>query len=240
MQQPSLDVRIRRGVGVRAVIFDIDGTLVDSNDAHAGAWVTALGEAGFRIEPSRVRQLIGKGGDKLLPQLTGLPKDSPDGERISRRRAEIFRTRYVPHLRPFRGARPLVQLLRDRGYELGIATSATPDELDPLLRIAEVDDLIPHRTSSGDADNSKPDPDIVQAALERLGCDPEDAVMIGDTPYDVEAAGRARVATIALRTGGWADDDLAGAIAIYDDPEDLRAHYEHSPLARTTTRVGPG
>jgi HAD superfamily hydrolase (TIGR01509 family) len=216
---------------VRAVIFDVDGTLVDSNDAHAGAWVTALAEAGFRVEQAHVRQLIGEGGDKLLPQVTGVPEDSPKGKRISSRRAEIFKTRYVPHLRPFRGARALVMLLRDYGHEIGVATSAKPEELEPLLRIAEVDDLIRLRASSGDADRSKPDPDIVQAALHRMGRRPEDAIMIGDTPYDVEAAGRAGVATIALRCGGWSDQHLAGAIAIYDDPEDLRVNYEQSPLA---------
>jgi HAD superfamily hydrolase (TIGR01509 family) len=216
---------------VRAVIFDVDGTLVDSNDAHAAAWVTALAEAGFRVEQAHVRRLIGKGGDKLLPQVTGLSEESREGKRISSRRAEIFKTRYVPHLRPFRGARALVRLLRDRGHEVGVATSAKPEELEPLLRIAEVDDLIRLRTSSGDAERSKPDPDIVQAALDRMECRPEDAIMIGDTPYDVEAAGRARVATIALRCGGWPDEDLAGAIAIYDDPEDLRVHYAESPLA---------
>jgi HAD superfamily hydrolase (TIGR01509 family) len=214
-------------------MFDVDGTLVDSNDAHAGAWVTALAEAGFRVEQARVRGLIGEGGDKLLPQLTGVQEDSPQGQRISSRRAEIFKTRHVPHLRPFRGARALVMLLRERGHEIGVATSAKPEELEPLLRIAEVDDLIRLRTSSGDAERSKPDPDIVQAALDRMRCQPDEAMMIGDTPYDVEAAGRAGVATIALRCGGWPDEKLAGAIAIYDDPEDLRLNYERSPLART-------
>jgi len=223
---------------VRAVIFDVDGTLVDSNDAHAAAWVTALAEAGVRVDKAHVRRLIGEGGDKLLPQVTGLSEDSPRGERIGERRAEIFRTRYLPNLRPFRGARALVMLLRARGHEIGVATSAKPDELEPLLRIAEVDDLIRLRTSSGDADRSKPDPDIVQAALKRMGCRPDDAIMIGDTPYDVEAARRAGVATIALRCGGWPDENLAGAVAIYDDPEDLRVNYERSPLARMA--VGRG
>src|SRR3954470_12590833 len=120
----------------RAVIFDIDGTLVDSNDAHAQAWVEALSERGRHVEFTRVRPLIGMGGDKLLPQVTGLSADSREGEAISDRRGEIFRERFLPRLQPTRGARELLERLRAEHLKLYVATSAKQQELGPLLRVA--------------------------------------------------------------------------------------------------------
>jgi HAD superfamily hydrolase (TIGR01509 family) len=219
------------------VIFDVDGTLVDSNDQHAQAWVDSLAEAGFQVEFAHVRSLIGKGGDKVLPELTGLSEDSPRGQQISTRRSEIFRERYLPNLKGFPGARELVQRLRDDGHDLGIATSAKEEELHGLLRAARVDDLFEQRTSSKDADRSKPDPDIIHAALERMHARQSDAIMIGDTPYDVTAAGRAGVRAIAFRSGGWGDADLAGAVAIYDGPAHLLREYESSILATSQPRT---
>src|SRR5262249_20622494 len=151
---------------------------------------------------------------------------------IAKRRKEFFKERYLPKLRPTPGAEALVRHLRERGHRLVAATSAKQDELDGLLRVCGCDGLLDGATSSDDADSSKPDPDIVQAALKQLGRPAREAAMIGDTPYDVEAAGGAGVATIALRCGGWRDDDLKGAAAIYDDPADLLRHYDESPLAR--------
>lgn len=219
------------------VIFDVDGTLVDSNDQHAHAWVDALTEAGIQVEFAHVRSLIGKGGDKVLPELTGLSKESPLGQALSDRRSEIFRERYLPQLKGLPGARALVQRLRDDGHELGIATSAKEDELHSLLRAAHMDDLFEHRTSSDDVDRSKPDPDIIHAALERMHARASDAIMIGDTPYDVTAAARAGVRTIAFRSGGWGDADLSGAVAIYDGPEHLLREYERSIVATTERRT---
>jgi len=218
----------------RYVLFDVDGTLVDSNDAHARAWVEALAEAGYEVRFERVRTLIGKGGDKVLPELTGLEEESDEGQRISTRRREIFRDAYLPHLAALPGARALVACLKDNGHVLGIATSAKEEELQALLERAGVADLFEHRASSGDADRSKPDPDIIHAALTRTRADASDAVMIGDTPYDIAAATRAGVRTIAFRSGGWKDEDLRGAVAIYDDPEHLRREYASSILANAT------
>jgi HAD superfamily hydrolase (TIGR01509 family) len=216
----------------RAVIFDVDGTLVDSNDAHAQAWVEALAEGGRHVEFSRVRPLIGMGGDKLLPKVTGLSADSPEGEAISKRRGEIFLQRFIPRLQPTRGARELLQCLHDDKLKLYVATSAKKEELDPLLRVAGADQFMEATTSSDDADRSKPDPDIVAAALKQTGCAKHEAIMVGDTPYDVEAALRAGINIIALRSGGWQDRDLKGALAVYDDPADLLNHYELSPFRR--------
>lgn len=217
----------------KTVLFDIDGTLVDSNDAHARAWVRVLEEHGRRVEFERIRPLIGKGGDKLLREVTGIDSESDEGHAISARRAEIFTHEFLPQLQPAPGARRLIESLRDGNYTLGIATSAKADEVTGLLRLAGVDKLFDETTSSDDAERSKPDPDIVRAALVRSGARAIDAVMIGDTPYDIESGQRAGVGVIAFRCGGWwSDADLNGAIAIYDDPQDLLEHFDLSPFRR--------
>jgi len=216
----------------RAVIFDVDGTLVDSNDAHAHAWVQALAERGRRVAFSRVRPLIGMGSDKLLPKAAGLAADSPEGQTIVDRRREIFLRDWLPRLQPTHGARELLEWLRDDRLKLYVASSANADELQPLLRVAGADKMMESTTSSDDAERSKPDPDIVKAAIERAGCSTDEIIMIGDTPYDVEAAARAGISIIALRSGGWPDGDLHGAAAVYDDPADLLDHYDLSPFKR--------
>lgn len=215
----------------RALILDVDGTLVDSNDAHAHAWVTALHEYGFDVPFERVRKLIGMGGDHLLPEVTGLDAESDLGKRIDQRRGAIFRTQYLPALQPFPQVRPLMERARAQGIKLVVASSAKDEELEPLLKIAGIDDLIEQQTSSDDAGQSKPSPDIVAAALERAAVPPPQALMLGDTPYDVEAARRAGIAILAVRCGGFSDADLKGAAVLYDDPADLLANYAQSPLA---------
>jgi|SRR5215213_2247310 len=215
---------------VRGVILDVDGTLVDSNDAHARAWVEALAEHGIEAEFEKVRRLIGMGGDKLLPEIAGVEEGTPLGKRISDRRGEIFKEKYLPSVRPLPGSRELLKRMKEEGLKLVVASSAKEDELKPLLEIAGAADLIAEKTSSDDAENSKPDPDIIQAALDSAGLSAEEAIMLGDTSYDIEAARKAGVSVIALRSGGWKDEDLPGAVAIYDDPADLLAHYDESPL----------
>jgi len=217
----------------RAVLFDIDGTLVDSNDAHAWAWVEAFAENNVRVEFVKVRRAIGMGGDKLMPEVSGVEEDSPLGQRVSKRRREIFKTKYLPKLKPFPGSRELVAEVKTRRLKAVAASSAKRDELKALLEIAGAEALFDDMTSSDDAEQSKPEPDIVHAALKKAGAPAREAVMIGDTPYDVEAAGRAGVAIIALRCGGWSDPDLKGAAAIYNDPADLLARIDSSPLSRS-------
>ena len=214
----------------RAVIFDIDGTLVDSNDAHARAWVDVLAEHGRHVDVSRVRPLIGMGGDKVLPILTGIDADSPEGRAIAEERARIFSRHYLPTLQPTRGAQRLLESLRDDRLSLYVATSAQKSEVHDLLRIAGATKLFEEAATSDDAERSKPDPDIVRAALARTGCPAQDVIMVGDTPYDVEAALRAGIGIIALRSGGWSDDALKGALATYDDPQDLLDQYQRSPF----------
>jgi len=214
---------------IRAVIFDVDGTLVDSNDGHARAWVDALAEAGYQVPFERIRPLIGMGGDKVLPLVAGLSSDDAKG--IAERRDAIFAERYLPQVRPLPGAHDLLRRLYTEGFRLAVASSSKKDLLERLLKLVGAEDVFEVTTSSDDVDSSKPDPDVVHVALERLREPAADVVMIGDTPYDIEAAGRARVRAIAFRSGGWKDSDLRDAIEIYDGPLDLLQHFDASVLA---------
>ena len=215
---------------LRGVLLDIDGTFLDSNDAHATAWVDALRDHGIVADLAYVRRLIGMGADNLLPHFE-IAKDSARGRSLSERHGALFKKEWLPKLRPFPGARALVRRMKDEGLARVVATSADGDELKGLLRAAEIDDLIEEATTASDAPASKPAPDIVEAAVARSGLDPRELVMIGDTPYDVTAARDAGVRIIAMRCGGWNDAELAGAIRVYQSPSDLLARWEGSPLA---------
>jgi HAD superfamily hydrolase (TIGR01509 family) len=205
----------------QGIIFDVDGTLVDSNDAHARAWVAAGAFAGFRVSFADVRPLIGVGGDKLLPALFKVDPAGTVGKAIAKARGRIFREEEIKTVRPFPMVRELLTSLRERGIGLAVASSAKKEELKLLLSIANIADLLEEKTSSDDADSSKPDPDIVIAALARLGYASHEVLMVGDTPFDAEAARRAEVRFVAVRCGGWRDRDFPTAAAIYDGPPDI-------------------
>lgn len=221
-----------RSTRVRAVLLDVDGTLIDSNSAHAAAWSETLREFGYDISIERVQPLIGMGGDQLLPKLTGLDHESELGVRMTDRRAEIFKTRYLKSLRAFPGARELLARFKQGELKLVIATSSGADQLNDMLEQTGLDELVERKTSSSDAEHSKPSPDIIEAALKKGEVDATEALMLGDTPYDVEAAGRAGVATVAVRSGGWSDHDLTGALAVYADAAHLLREYDASPFAK--------
>ncbi len=224
---------------LQGIILDVDGTLVLSNDAHASAWVEAFAEHGYEVPFERVRALIGMGGDKLLPTvIPGLSDETGVGKAVAERRKEIFAERYAPTLQPAPGSRQLLLRLRADGLRLVVASSAKKEELDSLLKAAQVDDLISDVTTSSDAEESKPAPDIVGVALDKLGLEPSQVLMLGDTPYDVESAGGCGVAVLAVRCGGFTDDQLADARAIYDDPADLLANYDSSPLGQQAQSRG--
>lgn len=217
---------------VRGALLDIDGTLVLSNDAHTHAWVQAFTHHGYHVRFSQVRPLIGMGGDKLMPQLVPqLDSESGTGKEISEYRSKLFLEKYAPELEPAPGSRQLVMRLRASGLKLVVATSAKEHELGALLKAAGVDDLLHEMTTSSDVEQSKPDPDIVHAALTKISLPPSETIMLGDTPYDIVAANQAGVGIVSVRCGGWQDDDLGGSLAIYDNPADLLAHYEASPFA---------
>ena len=213
-----------------AVLLDIDGTLVDSNGAHAAAWSDAFAAHGRHHSPEEIRPLIGKGGDKLLRELASLNDESDEGKKISETRVEIFKTRYLPTLKPTPGAAAFVKWLMESGLTTVIATSAKQEEVRALLTICGGQALVKDATTADDAERSKPDPDILVAALNKSGASRERAVMIGDTPYDIEAATRTGLATIAFRCGGSDDAMLRGSIAIYEDPGELLQRLPQSPF----------
>ncbi len=218
---------------IKGVLLDIDGTLVMSNDAHAESWVEAFAVHGLEVKYEQVRPLIGMGGDKLLPRLDPILNNEEGlGKEISDTRTKLFLEQYVQKLQPTPGARELVKKIQDAGLKTVVASSAKEDELEVLLKSAQVDDLLTKATTSSDVEKSKPDPDIVKAALSKIGLQAEQALMLGDTPYDIEAASRSGVVVIAVRCGGFSDQQLVGALAIYDDPADLLEHWNESPLAK--------
>ncbi len=217
---------------VHAVILDVDGTLIDSNDAQAHAWIDAMAMQGHQVSFEKIRPLIGMGGDKVLPEVLGIDKDSEEGKKISAARKELVKTRYFSTIKSFPKAKELLEHMHNSGLKLVIATSAEPDEIEQTLKIVgpHVQDLMEKETTSKDAKQSKPDPDVMKVALEKSGFSADEVVMLGDTPYDLEAATKVGVKSIAFRSGGWDDKDLAQAIAIYTDTADLLAHYDTSPL----------
>ncbi len=221
---------------VRRVLLDVDGTLVLSNDAHAAAWSRAFAEDGIDAPPAFLRPLIGMGGDRIVPLVAAeLSAQVGLGKTISDRRKAIFLEDYAPGLVTTPGATAFVQRLRDDGLRPVVATSAQRDELDVLLHIAGIAQLIDLVTTVDDARESKPAPDIIIAALQKDHTAADAAVLIGDTPYDIEAASRAGVAAIAVRCGGWNDGALSGALAIYDDPADLLVRYGSSIFEPVST-----
>lgn len=221
-------------MALKGVLLDVDGTLVISNDAHAQAWVEAFADFGYTVEFELVRPLIGMGGDQIVPKFApGLSGEEGEGKKIADRRKELIINKFGKTLAPAPGTHDLIEKVQNEGLETMIASSATTEELSVLLKAAHVDDLLSpdNATTSSDAKSSKPAPDIVEAALEKIGMAPSEVIMLGDTPYDIESAGKAGVKVIAFRCGGFDDSQLSKAIAIYDNPADLLAQYDNSPLA---------
>jgi len=216
---------------LKVVLLDVDGTLLDSNEAHALCWQAVLQRHGFVCSYDEVRPLIGMGADKVLPQLTGLQENDPLAVRIAKERTELFLKRYLPGLSPTPDARALIEKIIAAGLRPVVATSAG-DELPALLKQAGIDDLIELSATSNDAERSKPDADIMVAALRLANVQAAEAVMIGDTPYDVAAAGKAGVDCIALRCGGWWLDSALAPAHLYDDPSELLRGWSLSVLAR--------
>lgn len=217
---------------IKAVIFDVDGTLVDSVDAHA--WQDAFEEFGHSFDFGEVRQQIGKGSDQLLPVFLSKAEIEADGKRLEARRGDILKQRYLPHIRAFPSVRALFERIRRDGKVIALASSAKAAELSVYKAAARIEDLVQEQTSADDAEKSKPYPDIFQAAMKRLnGIGEAEAVVIGDTPIDAEAAAKAGLRTIGMLSGGFPQAALrqAGCVAIYRDPADLLARYDGSVLA---------
>ncbi|HXR75963.1 MAG TPA: HAD family hydrolase [Bryobacteraceae bacterium] len=219
-----------------AVIFDIDGTIVDSVDFHAKAWQEAFRHFGHEIRFDAIRSQIGKGGDQLMPEFLDPDELGAKGNQIEEFRGKLFKEKYLPRIKAFPGVRPLFEKIKANGQKLALASSAKKDELGAYERIANIEDLVQVETSSGDAEKSKPHPDIFEAAIQRLKepVSRENIVVVGDSPHDAEAAGRANLRTVGVLCGGFPERVLreAGCIAIYSGPEELLQRYDESPLAR--------
>lgn len=216
---------------LRVILCDIDGTLIDSNDAHALSWVDALEQVGKPFPFERIRPLIGMGGDKLLPTL-GIDPESDLGQEAGDRATRAFIETYLDSIRAFPRARELLERLVAKGYGVFAATSANERELSAILTRADMSDVFQETTTASDIEESKPASDVIQSGLARAGCLPHEAIMLGDTPYDVRAARRGNVRCIAMRCGGWSDDELGGALEIHDDPAALLKEWEESILSR--------
>ena len=209
---------------IKAILFDIDGTLVDSNDFHADAWVQVFAEAGHVIDRRRVRGQIGKGGDTFVPSL--LP-DLPGNEqqKLADAHGEVFKSRYLDQTKPFPGAHDLIAAVKVAGLKAAIASSASQNELKHYLDLLGVRELVDASTTADDVGTSKPAPDLVAVACEKLGVAPTEALFVGDTPYDIESGTTAGVATVAVLSGGFDRGSLTGARAVYDNVAALLAAW---------------
>lgn len=217
----------------RAVLFDIDGTLVDSNDAHVQAWCGAFAAEGFHFDRATIHAQVGKGGDNLVPSL--IP-DAPEEvqERVDRAHGEIYKRDYLGNVRPFPHARDLLLKASEAEKKVVLASSASRPELEHYVRLLDAGEIIDGATSRDDVGHSKPCPDIFEAALKQLQVASGEAIVVGDTPYDIRAARRAGVDTVALRSGGFPENVLEAEspVAIYDDAGDLLAEFANSPICR--------
>jgi HAD superfamily hydrolase (TIGR01549 family) len=217
----------------KAAIFDVDGTLLDSVDLHALAWHEAMVKFGHNVGFEQARSQIGKGGDKLIPHFLSADAQRDHGKELEEWRGKRFKSEYLPLVRPFSAVPDLLRRVRDAGLRIAVASSAKKDQLEKYLDIAGIGDLVDVTTSSNDVEESKPAPDIFEVVLKKLGMGGGDAVAIGDTPYDAEAAGKAGIATIGVLSGGFTESSLrqAGCVQVYPGPGAMLACFGNSLLA---------
>lgn len=218
----------------KAAIFDLDGTLLDSVDLHAIAWQEAMVKFGHDVSFEQARGQIGKGGDKLIPVFLSADDQHDHGKELEEWRGKRFKSKYLPLIRPFSAVPDLLRRVRDAGLRVAIASSAKKAELEEYLTIADITDLVEVSTSAEEAEESKPAPDVFEIVLKKLKIEGADAVAIGDTPYDAEAARKAGIETIGVLCGGFTKGSLrkAGCVEVYPGPATLLAVFEASRLAR--------
>ncbi|MFG1605071.1 HAD family hydrolase [Actinoplanes sp. NPDC049265] len=215
-------------------IFDVDGTLIDTNYHHAVAWFRAFRRFGITRPLWRIHRAIGMGGDQLVPAVAGQEAQDRHGEALEDAWREEF-DRLIDEVQPFEGARELLAEVKDRGFKLVLASSGKKPHVEQYLDLIGGRELADAWTTSEDADHSKPEPDLVRNALARV--DGATGVMVGDSTWDCVAAGKLDVPTIAVRTGGFSVEELteAGAIRVFDSLVELRDHLDETPLARPAT-----
>ena len=213
-----------------AAILDIDGTLVDTNFHHAIAWFRAFHQHDIVLPIWRIHRHIGMGGDQMIGSLCGYDTEEEKGDDI-RAAEKVLYSELIGEVEPLKGARELIADLKDRGQPVVLASSAKQDEVDHYLDLLDARDLADDWTTSADVKSTKPEPDLVKAAIDKAGTG--EAVMVGDTTWDVEAAGRAGIQSVTVRTGGFSAAELrdAGAVAVFDSIEELREALDETPLA---------
>lgn len=223
---------------VKAVLCDIDGTLVQSNWLHAEAWRQAFAEMGIELDREQVRQQIGKGGDELIPVFVPWWKRNAVEEPLKEYRQWLFRQDFLKQVKPLPKVREFVEELRRRGVKVALASSSKKPELQDYVRIMGIDGLVDEATSADDADRAKPHPDIFSATLKKLGLKATECIALGDTPYDAEAAGKAGLRTIGVETGGWTHDQMmeAGCVEVYASVAELLERIEESAIVREGLR----
>ena len=214
-----------------AAILDIDGTLVDTNYPHAIAWYRAFLQSGETLPLWRIHRHIGMGGDQLVAALAGEDFDAEHGDDVRAAEKALYMA-LIHEVRPLEDARELVEDLAGDGRPVVLASSAKPDEVEHYLDVLDARELADGWTDSGDVERTKPEPDLVAAAVEKAGAR-DGAVMVGDSTWDCEAAGRAGIPTLAVFTGGFSEAELrdAGADGVFESLSALRAGIEQSPLA---------
>lgn len=217
----------------KAVLCDLDGTLLDSNHFHAEAWQRTFENFGFAVSFDDMLKQIGKGGDQVISTVLPAERVAELEEDLKNFRKDLFHREYMDRIVPFSDAKLLIQRMRQEGLRVSVASSTDKEDLHAFLMLLRIHPLVEQSTTADDAEQTKPEPDIFQAALKKLELAPADAVALGDTPWDIQAAGKAGVSTIALTCGGWTEQELkeAGAIAVYRDPADLLRRFDSSPLA---------
>lgn len=218
--------------GSAVAILDVDGTLVDTNYQHAIAWYRAFREHGIVLPVWRIHRHIGMGGDQLVPALTDERTERELGDDIRSSESDTYR-KLIDEVETMDGSRELIEQLKRRGHTVVLASSAKEWEIDHYLDLLRARDLADGWTTSADVEATKPHPDLVHAALDRAGDEGRTAVMVGDTPWDVRAAGAADVPTIAVLTGGFSIDELkeSGAVAVFESVAELCSKLDDSPLA---------
>ncbi|WP_114228988.1 MULTISPECIES: HAD family hydrolase [Sphingomonas] len=222
---------------LQAILFDIDGTLVDSNDFHVLAWAEAFKQAGHELRLATIHDQVGQGGDNLIPALWS-DASPAQVKQLERAHHDLFQRHYARRVRPFPGARDLLRRCREAGYAVVLASSASAEEVGYNLdHVLDAADLVDAVVSGDEVARSKPAPDVFEVALRKIGVAVDDALVVGDSPFDIEAANAAGLRTIALRSGLFTDEQLAGAMAIYDDPSDVLARFDDSPLSRVSARA---